>query len=96
MVGSRLQEVKPSYNKGQNATISDWRSNRQTQGSKILQQIGLDLGIQQHMNKRERQMEGCIPDQQRTIRTSSDVLRTMQFTGNISKDDEQHFLRTTS
>ena len=27
MVGSRLQEVKPSHNQGQDATTFDWRSN---------------------------------------------------------------------
>ena len=36
-------------------------------------------------------MEGRIPHEQRTIRTPSDVLRTMQFTRNIPKNDEQHF-----
>ena len=54
MIGSRLQEVKPNYNKGQDATTSDWRSNRQIQGSEILQQIRLDLGIQQRTNQRRR------------------------------------------
>jgi len=54
MIGSRLQEVKPNHNKGQDAPTSDWRSNRQTQGSEILQQIRLDMGIQQHMNQRRR------------------------------------------
>ena len=88
MVGSRLQEVKPSHDKEQNTTTSDWRSNRQTQGSKILPQIGLDLEIQQCMDQRGKQVEGHILDQQRTIQTPSDVLRTMQFTRNISKDDE--------
>ena len=67
MVGSRLQEVKPSHDQGQDATTFDWRSNRQTQGSKVLQQTGFDLGIQQHMNQRRRRMEGCIPDQQRIV-----------------------------
>ena len=62
IVGSRLQEVKPSHNKGQDTTTSDWRSNQQTQGSKILQQIGLDLGIQQCMNQRRRWVEGHIPN----------------------------------
>ena len=96
MVGSRLQKVKPSHNKGQNATTSDWRSNRQTQGSKIFQQIRLDLRIQQCTDQRERRVEGHILDQQRTIQTSSDILQTMQFTRNLSKDNKQHFLRTTS
>ena len=44
MTGSRLQEVKSSYDKGQNATTINWRSNRQAQGGKILQ---LNLGLQQ-------------------------------------------------
>ena len=96
MVGSRLQEVKPGYDKEQDATTTNWRSNRQTQRSKILQQVRSDLGIQQCMNQGRRQMEGHIPHEQRTIQTPSDVLWTMQFTRDISKDDEQHFPRITS
>ena len=41
-------------------------------------------------------MEGGFPYEQRIIQTPSDVLWTMQFTRNISKNDEQHFPRTTS
>ena len=95
-VGSRLQEVKPSHNQGQDATTFDWRSNRQTQGDKILQQAGFDLGIQQRMNQKERQMEGHIPNQQRIVQTSSDVLWIVQFTRNFSMDDEHYLLRTAS
>ena len=91
MVGPRLQEVKPGHNKEQNATTSNWRSNSQTQESKIFQQVVLDLVIQQCMDQRRRRMEGRIPNQQGIIRTSSDVLQTMQFARNISKNDEQHF-----
>ncbi len=47
MTSSRLPEVKSSHNKGQNATTINWRSNRQTQGGEILQQTGLNLGLQQ-------------------------------------------------
>jgi len=61
-VGSRLQKVKPSHNQRQDAIIFDWRSNQQTQGGKVLQQTGFDLGIQQRTNQRRRQMEGHIPD----------------------------------
>ena len=50
MVGSRLQEVKPGHDKGQNATASNWKSNQQTQRDKIFQQVGLDLEIQQCTN----------------------------------------------
>ena len=39
-------------------------------------------------------MESHIPDQQETIQTSSDVFWTVQLAGNVSKDDEQYFLRT--
>ena len=35
-----------------------------------------------------------IPDQQGTIRTSSDVFWTVQLARNVSKDDEQYFPRT--
>ena len=41
-------------------------------------------------------MEGHIPNKQRTIQTSNDVLQTMQLTKNLSKNDEQHFLKITS
>jgi len=63
MIGTRLQEAQPGYNKEQNATAINWRSNRQAQGSEILQQIGSNLGIQQCPNQRRRQLESCIPDQ---------------------------------
>ena len=96
MVGSRLQEVKPGYDKGQNTTTSNWRSNRQTQRSKILQQVRSDLEIQQCTNQGRRQIEDHIPHEQRTIRAPSDVFWTMQFTRDISKDDEQHFPRINS
>ena len=43
--GSRLQETQSGHNKGQNAIISDWGDNQQTQGGKILQQIGPNLRI---------------------------------------------------
>ena len=45
MVGTRLQEAQPGYDKEQNATVINWRSNRQAQRSKILQQIRSNLGI---------------------------------------------------
>ena len=35
MVGLRLQKVKPGHNKKQDATTSNWRSNRQTQRSVV-------------------------------------------------------------
>jgi len=54
MIGTRLQEAQPGYNNGQNATAINWRSNQQAQGSKILQQIGSNLGIQQRLNQRRR------------------------------------------
>ena len=41
-------------------------------------------------------MESGFPHKQRVIRAPSDVFWTMQFTRNIPKNDEQHFLRTTS
>ena len=87
-IGSRLQEVEPSHHKGQNTTTINRRSHRQTQRGQILQQAGFDLGIQQRTNQRRRQMEGSFPYEQRTIRTPSDVLWIMQFTGNIPKNDE--------
>jgi len=38
-------------------------------------------------------MESDLFNKQRTIRTSSDVLQTMQFPRNISTNNEQHILR---
>ena len=35
-IGTRLQEAQPDYNKRQETTVTNWRSNRQTQGSEIL------------------------------------------------------------
>ena len=52
MVGSRLLEVKPSYYQEQNATTINWRSYRQVKRSQVFQQVGLNLGIQQCLNKR--------------------------------------------
>ena len=54
MIGTRLQEAQLGYDKGQDTTATNWRSNRQSQGSKILQQIGSNLGIQQCPNQRRR------------------------------------------
>ena len=45
MIGTRLQETKSSDNKRQNTTTFNWRDYWQIKGGKILQQIGLDLGI---------------------------------------------------
>ena len=95
MAGSRLQETQLGHDKRQDATISNRRGNRQTQRGKILQQTGPDLGIQQCPNQGRGQMESCIPNQQRIIRTTSDVLWVMQFTENIPKDDEQYILGIT-
>ena len=38
-IGTRLQEAQPGYDKGQNTTAINWKSNQQAQGSEILQQI---------------------------------------------------------
>ena len=40
-------------------------------------------------------MEDSIPNKQRTFQAKSDILQNMQLARNISKDDEQHFLRIT-
>ena len=37
-IGSRLQEAQPDYNKGQDATTSTWRSDRQIREGEIFQQ----------------------------------------------------------
>ena len=41
-------------------------------------------------------MEGRILNKQGTIQTASYVLWTVQFTGDIPKDNEQYLLRVTS
>ena len=53
-IGTRLQEAQPGYDKGQNTTAINWRSNRQAQGSEIIQQIESNLGIQQCLDQRRR------------------------------------------
>ena len=58
----KLSEAKPDHYQGQNTTTINWRSHQQIERSQILQQIGLDLGIQQYMNKRERQIESNLFD----------------------------------
>ena len=40
------------------------------------------------MNQGRRQIESCIPNKQRTIRTTIYVFWAMQLTGNVLKDDE--------
>ena len=41
-------------------------------------------------------MESSLPDKQRTIQTLSHILQTLQFTWNISTNDEQYIQRATS
>ena len=48
------------------------------------------------MNQGRRQMEGCILNKQETIQTTSHILWTVQFTGDVPEDDEQYLLRVTS
>jgi len=60
MVGLRLLEVKSSYYQGQNTTTINQRSYRQTEENQILQQVGLDLEIQQCLDKKRRQMESSL------------------------------------
>ena len=60
MVGSRLLKVKSSYYQEQNTITINQRSYWQTEGSQILQQVGLDLGIQQHLDKRRWWMESSL------------------------------------
>jgi len=38
MIGPRLQKTQPDYNKGQDTVTSNWRDNRQIEGSKVFQQ----------------------------------------------------------
>ena len=53
------------------------------------------MGIQQCADKRRQQIESSFLNKQEFIQTTSHVLWTVQLTRNISKDDEQHFLRIT-
>ena len=41
-------------------------------------------------------MEGYILNKQGTIRTTSHILWTVQFTGDVPEDDEQYLPRVTS
>ena len=41
-------------------------------------------------------MENSLLNKQRTIQTSSDVLQIVQLSRNISMDDEQYILKTTT
>ena len=41
-------------------------------------------------------MEGCVLNKQGTIQAIGHVFWTVQFTGSIPKNDEQHLPRTTS
>ena len=95
MVGSRLSEVKPSYYQGQNTITINWRSYQQVKGSQVLQQVGLNLGIQQYSNKRRRWMKSSLLNKQKTIQTSSDVLWIVQLSRNISTNNEQYIPGTT-
>jgi len=67
MISTRLQTAKSIHNQGQNTTTPNQWSNWQTQRCKILQQIGPNLGIQQHMDKKRRWMESSLLDEQKTI-----------------------------
>ena len=51
------------------------------------------MGIQQCMTQRRRWMEGRIHNKIWSIRTNSHVLWIMQFTSNISNNDEWNFSR---
>jgi len=35
MIGPRLQETQPGYNKGQDTIAPDWRGDRQIEGSEV-------------------------------------------------------------
>ena len=96
MISSRLQKAQKSHNKGQDATTSNWKSNRQIKGGKILQQAWPYLEIQQCPNQGRRWIESYLLDKQRPIQTASHVLWIIQFTRNISKNNEQHIQRITS
>jgi len=45
MISTRLQEIEPVYNKGQDTIIINRGSNQQAQGCQVLQQIGPYLEI---------------------------------------------------
>ena len=53
-IGTRLQKAQPGYDKGQNTTTINWRSNRQAQGSEILQQIGPNLCCSNHSSLKDK------------------------------------------
>ena len=62
----------------------------------IIHQVRHLLGLQQRPNQRRRRMESSFHHQRRTIWTYRHVLRTHQFSRNISDDDELDLLRRNS
>ena len=53
-IGTRLQKAQPDYDKGQNTTAINWRSNRQAQESEILQQIEPNLCCSNHSSLKDK------------------------------------------
>ncbi len=43
-IGTGLQKAQPGYDKGQDATATNWRSNQQTQGAKYFNKLDLIWG----------------------------------------------------
>ena len=54
MIGTRLQETQPGYDKRQDTITINWGNNQQTQRGEIFQQVGLNLEIQQCQNQGRR------------------------------------------
>ena len=64
-ISTKLQK----YDKRQDTTILNQKSNQQTQEVEILQQIEYNLRLQQYTNQGKRQVESCILNKQRTFQT---------------------------
>ena len=45
MISTELPKAEPTHNEEQNTATLNWRSNQQTQESKIFQQVGFHLEI---------------------------------------------------
>src|SRR5271170_2828306 len=70
------------------------RTHQPTQREEILHETRCTMGIQQYPNQGRRQMESCLQDEPRPLRTNSHVLRTHQFTCDIPEHDERPIQRT--
>src|SRR6266849_4867807 len=66
------------------------RTNQLSKRSNSILEIRRTMGVQQRKNQGRRQMESSLHHQSRTVRTTSNVLRTHKLISNLSDDDERN------